>query len=83
MAGANLGYARFYVVTPNTRNEGIQKMEGYSLGSFKQKIAIRDLRQENEQLKARVSELETVLEQHNIHLLDKNCWCKPEVENVQ
>lgn len=56
-------------------------MEGCSLGSFKQTVAIRDLRQENEQLKARVSELEAVLEQHNIHILDKNCWCKPEVEN--
>lgn len=70
------------MVATNTRNGGIQKMEGCSLGSFKQAVAIRDLRQENEQLKARISELEVVLEQHNIHLLSKNCWCKPEVVSL-
>lgn len=50
-----------------------------SVGKFKQMLKHRDIQQENEQLKARISELEAVLEQHNIHILDKNCWCKPEV----
>jgi cell shape-determining protein MreC len=50
-----------------------------SVGKFKQMLKYRDIQQENEQLKARISELEAVLEQHNIHILDKNCWCKPEV----
>ena len=66
------------MATAITRNKGVKKMEN-SVGKFKAMLERRDLRNENAVLKARISELEAVLEQHNIHILDKNCWCKPEV----
>ena len=45
---------------------------------FKQMLRIRDLQQENEQLKEYVAEMEEVLRKNNMHLLSKRCWCKPE-----
>lgn len=48
---------------------------------FKQMLRIRDLQQENEQLKEYVAEMEEVLRKNNMHLLSRRCWCKPEVDS--
>lgn len=70
--GGNHG---IYASSTTTANGGIKKM------GFKQMLRIRDLQQENEQLKEYVAEMEEILRKNNMHLLSKRCWCKPEVES--
>ena len=48
---------------------------------FRQMLKIRDLQQENEQLREYVAEMEEILSKNNMHLLSRRCWCKPEVNS--
>lgn len=73
-SGRSTGYAGFYVVATITGNEGVKKM------GFRQMLEIRDLQQENSELREYVAEMEAILRKNNMHLLSRRCWCKPEVD---